>query len=121
MIDELQTIAQFITETKPSESIDEMNENLFLAVGFSQRVGALMNEAEYTYAVNREKNLADLNSKQDETETTRKAKLESWSAKDKKLISDLKNLKNNLRSIQMALMMSIKTEREERQTAGRGK
>ena len=112
---EIITIAKFITVTKPTESIDEMNENLFLAVGFSTRVGTMLSEAVYHYSVNREAHLASLKDMESETETTRRSKLDAWTAGDKKLVDDLKNLKSNLRSLQMALMQSIKTLREESQ------
>lgn len=112
-IDELLTIADFIVKTKPSEHISEMNENLFLAVGFSQRIGTLLNEADYNYSVNREQHLIRLKGMEGETEITRRSKLDSWSASDKKLLSDLKNIKTNLRTLQMSLMQSIKSRREE--------
>lgn len=112
---ELQAIAKFISETKPSDQLAEMEESLFNAVGFSQRIGSLLNDAEYNYAVNRETSLIKLQGMEDETETTRKSKMDSWSASDKKLVSDLKNMKTNLRTLQMALMMSIKSRREEMQ------
>lgn len=116
MTEELLQIALFIKETKPSDLIGEMEENLFKATGYAQRIGELLNTAEYSYSVNKMKNLEKLESMEEETETTRKAKLDSWSAEDKKLVSDLKNLKTNLRTIQMSLMQSIKTRREELQS-----
>ena len=119
LADELLKVADFIYKTKPSEHIIEMNEKLYKAVGYSQWVGARMNEAEYNYAVNREQNLAKLADMENETETTRKSKLDSWSAADKKLVQDLKNIKNNLRAIQMSLMQSIRSRREEMQMGGR--
>ncbi len=118
MTKELLEIATFIQETKPSEFIGAMEESLYKAVGYSQRIGSLLNEAEESYSVNRMKHLEKLETMEEETETTRKAKLDSWCASDKKLVADLKNLKTNLRTIQMSLMQSIKTRREELQSMG---
>lgn len=120
MTKELLEIAQFIKDTKPSDVISEMEENLYKSAGYSQRIGELLNVAEHSFSVNKMKNLEKLESMDDETETTRKAKLDSWSAEDKKLVSDLKNLKTNLRTIQMSLMQSIKTRREEYQALSAG-
>ena len=111
--DELETIEKFIKETEVSDHIAAMEENIALAVGFTQRVGSLLNDAECDYAKVKMTYLEQLASKEEETETTRKAKLEAWTADAKRNISNLKLIKTNLRTIQMMLMQAIKTRREE--------
>ena len=48
--DELETIEKFIKGTEVSDHIAAMEENIALAVGFTQRVGSLLNDAECDYA-----------------------------------------------------------------------
>ena len=111
--DELETIVKFIKETEVSDHIAEMEQNIAFAVGFTQRVGSLLNDAECDYAKMKMTYLEQLASKEEETETTRKAKLEAWTADAKRNISNLKLMKTNLRTIQMMLMQAIKTRRDE--------
>ena len=85
--DELETIEKFIKETEVSDHIAAMEENIALAVGFTQRVGSLLNDAECDYAKVKMTYLEQLASKEEETETTRKAKLEAWTADAKRNIS----------------------------------
>lgn len=112
-MNEMVSIAEFIKSTHPSDSIFEMEENLGISIGYAQRIGELVNEAEYNYSVKKSEAMNKLLTIEEETETTRKTKLDAWVASDKKLWQDLKNLQRNLKSIQMSLMQAIKTRREE--------
>lgn len=114
--EEISEIADFVASanTIDRSNIASMEDALAHAIGYSQRIGTLVNDAEYNYSVKMSESLSRLQSMEDETETTRKAKLNSWTASDKKLLQDLKVIKSNLKTIQMFLMQAIKTRREER-------
>jgi len=90
-----------------------MEANLSLAVGYSQRVGEMVNDAEFAYRVEFEKHLNRLSASDDETETTRKAKLESWTAEHKRVWQNLRVMNSSLKAIRMSLMQAIRTRREE--------
>ena len=112
MENELITIANFIKETVVEDSIGSMEINLSMTIGFSQRVGELVNEAEFNYVKKREQVLSDLLNLNDETETIRKTKLDSWVAEEKKLWQDLKMISGNLKALRFVLMQAIKTRRD---------
>jgi len=90
-----------------------MEESLSIAIGYGQRIGELLNEAVHHYERRRASLINELERHEDETETTRKAKLDGWLADDKKLVSDLKNLQTHLKALRMSLFQAIKTRREE--------
>lgn len=112
MENELITIANFIKNTVVEDSIGAMEVNLSMTIGFSQRVGELVNEAEFNYVKKREQVLSDLLGLEDETESIRKTKLDSWVASEKKLWQDLKMIYGNLKALRFVLMQAIRTRRE---------
>ncbi len=85
-----------------------------MAIGYQQRVGELCNDAELIYTRKMEQELAGLREADEETETTRKAKLNSRTAEEKHDVIFMKNLYSNLKSLRMMLHSAIKTRREER-------
>jgi phage-related protein len=111
---EIKEITYFVHEAKTVSEIPEMQRQLDLAIGYSQRIGELLNEAERAYSIKKANCLNDLRNLEEETETTRKVKLESWVAEEKKLWRDLKNIQTHLRQRIMSLFQAIKTRREER-------
>ncbi len=111
---ELQRMASFVKDFKLPDSTSEMEDDLTQAIGYRQRMGEVLNDAELVYAKKFEQSLADLNALEDETETTRKAKLGSWTAGEKHRVQTVRNLYANLKSIQMLLFSAIKTRRTER-------
>lgn len=111
-MNELITIANFIKNTVVEDSIGSMEVNLSMTIGFSQRVGELVNEAEFNYVKKREQVLSDLLGLEDETESIRKTKLDSWVAEEKKLWQDLKMIYGNLKALRFVLMQAIKTRRD---------
>jgi hypothetical protein len=112
-MNELEEIVGFIKQSHISDSIREMELSLDLANGYSQRVGELLNLAIWDYEKEYANKLSDLQTMDDETETTRKAKLNGWLADKKKIVSDLKVANNSLRGIRMSIMQAVKTRREE--------
>ena len=96
------------------DAIPEMEHALRLAVGWGQRVGSLCNEAELLHSLKYADCLNKLGVDDDETETTRQAKLRAWTAEEKRIWMDLRVMANTLKSIKMSLMMQIKTRRGER-------
>lgn len=110
---ELKAIADFIKSTGVSDSIHEMEENLSLTIGFSQRVGELVNDAEFAYSKKKEQALDDLGSMEEETEVLRKTKLDSWVAEEKRTWQNLKMMYGNLKALRFVLMQAIKTRRDE--------
>jgi hypothetical protein len=112
--EELIEIADFIKDKTASTTIPEMEKDLELAIGYAYRVGELLNEAEFAYTRKREESLTRLRDMDEETETSRKTKLDSWVADEKRIWQNLRNMKSNLRALQMSLMQRIKTHREER-------
>ena len=111
---EIEIVAHFINTYFLPDSIPEMEEDLLRASGFMYRIGTLVNEAEREYSLKKSNKLAELLSHENETETTRKAKLDAFVAEEKYLWNTAKNLKSALRSIQMSLFQAIKTRRDER-------
>lgn len=110
---ELLDIVQFIKDFRLGDSIKEMEEDLQKAIGYSQRVGELQNEAEFVYHRKYAEQLNKLGMAEDETETTRKVKLESWTAEAKLVWQNLKTMTNSLKAVRMSLMQAIRTRREE--------
>ena len=113
-MNEITTIADFIKKTTVSDSIHEMEENLSLTIGFSQRIGELVNDAEFNYAKKKEQCLNDLGSMEEETEVLRKTKLDSWTAEEKRTFQNLKMIFSNLKALRFVLMQAIKTRRDEK-------
>jgi len=111
--EELEKIKVFVWNSKISDSILEMEETLNLCIGYGARIGELANESERIYSLKFAEALNKLRDCDDETETTRKAKLQAWTAEDREAWLNLKNLKTHLRARQMSLMQAIKTRREE--------
>ena len=111
-MDELLEIAQFIKDFERSDSIGEMERQRDRAIGYAQRIGELLDQAEHDYTIFYGEKLDELSSSEDETETTRKAKLNMWTADKLLIVKKLRTLKHNLRTITMACMQSIKTKRE---------
>lgn len=95
------------------DAIPAMEVQLRLAIGYGQRVGELSIEAEKTYRLKFAKCLEDLGQMEEETETTRKAKLEAWTADEKAAAQHLKNIYSTLKQIRMSLFQAIKTRRTE--------
>ena len=110
---EIQGIRAFISEKHVSDFIPEMEISLEKAIGFSQRVGELANEAEHDYEVLHAECVTRLERLEEQTETTRKALLSGWLAEAKLKLSNLKVMRQSLKQIQMTLMQAIKTRREE--------
>ena len=111
---ELQPIKDFISSRRYiSDSIAEMEENLEKAIAWSSRVGELLNEAERRYRLGYAEALNRLQSLEEETETTRKAKLEGLTADLRLDWQNLRNLNVILKSIRMSIMQAIRTRREE--------
>ena len=110
---ELEEIKEFIQADKALDSIPTMEQELQAAIGYGQRVGEMLNQAEYDYQEAFAVSLEKLSNAEDETETTRKAKLQNWTKDHKKAVQDLKLMKDSLRSVRMALMQATKTRREE--------
>ena len=111
---EIKEISDFVHNVQTVDAIPEMQGQLNSAIGYSQRIGELLNEAERAYSIKKANCINDLSTMEDEeTETTRKAKLEEWTADEKKLWKDLKNIQTHLRQRIMSLFSAIKTRREE--------
>jgi hypothetical protein len=109
---ELLRIAEFIRDTGNISEIPEMEQTLDKAIGYSHRVGELLNLA--LLAMRQNRAVYAEQAKDEKAESMRKAKLETLSAEDMKLVDDLKNMKTHLRQRIMRLFQSIKTRREER-------
>ena len=109
----IEDITTFVEGFQIPDNIPEMEDMLSRSIGWSQWLGGIVNACESNYAKLYEKCLGDLSGLEDETETTRKAKLNSWTADKKRELQDFKLLYGNLKSIRMALMQGIKTRREE--------
>jgi hypothetical protein len=117
MQNELTEIVDFIKQSHVDDAIPNMEISLDLAIGYQQRVGELLNEAIEDYEKGYMNKLDDLSKLDDETETTRKAKLNGWLAPKKRLVADLKTAHGSLKSIQMTLLQAIKTRRTEMEMA----
>jgi hypothetical protein len=112
-MNEIEEISDFVHKKAIVDSPAEMETQLDLAIGYSQRIGELLNEAERAYSIKKADSLNKLRDSEDETETTRKAKLDAWVAEDKKLWKDLKNIQTHLKQRIMSLFQAIKTRRGE--------
>lgn len=110
----LKEVQEFIDEIgKGSPSNPAMEDMLFKSVGYSQYVGELENQAETIYAKKKMECLEKLSKMDDETETTRQAKLNSWTAEEKETWRNLRLMNRNLKTAQMSLMVAMKNRREE--------
>jgi hypothetical protein len=112
-MEELKEISEFVRNTSISDSIPEMETQLDMAIGYSQRIGELLNEAERAYSLKKADCLNRLRDMENETEVLRKTKLEAWTADEKKLYKDLKNIQVHLKQRIMSLFQGIRTRREE--------
>jgi hypothetical protein len=111
--EEIKEISDFVRDGVIVDSVPDMERNLDLAIGYSQRIGELLNEAERAYSLKKADKLNLLRDMEEETETTRKSKLEAWVANENKLWKDLKNIHTHIGKRIMSLMQAIKTRREE--------
>jgi hypothetical protein len=112
---ELEEITQFVDAYKSytGDAIPDMEIMLRVAIGYGQRVGEMLNVAQRVYSLKYAESLNKLRDSEDETETTRKAKLESWCADERFTVGTLKNLYATLKQIRMSLFQSIRNKREE--------
>jgi hypothetical protein len=113
MENEFEDIAEFIRHFSLSDAIPAMEKDLEKAIGYSQRIGEVYNDAEFAYRNKFAESLDRLGSHEDETETTRRAKLKAWTAEERRVRDNLKVTNTSLKIIRMALMQAIKTRREE--------
>ena len=111
--EEIKTISDFVHDVVIVDSPSEMETNLNLAIGYSQRIGELLNQAEMVFSVKKADFLNRLGSMDEETEVLRKTKLDAWVAEDKKLCRDLKNIQTHLKQRIMSLFQAIKGRRGE--------
>jgi hypothetical protein len=113
--DELDDILAFVEDFRNggAESLPEMETQLRQAIGFGQRVGEMLNIAERGYRLKFAQSLNNLMDGDGETETTRRAKLESYTAEERYVWQNLKVLSNTLKQVKMGLFQAIKTRREE--------
>lgn len=109
----LKDITTFVESFDIPDNIQLMEEMLSKSIGYSQWLGGIVNACEAEYHKLYAESLDKLSRLDEETETTRRAKLNSWTADKKRDLQDLKLLYGNLKSIRMALMQGIKTRREE--------
>ena len=110
---ELVRYASFIKGYELPATISDMQDDLTKVIGYRQRVGEVLNDQILRGAKKREEGLGFLKSKEDETETSRKAKLNSFCADEEHQKIALQNLVSNLGAIKMLLFSAIKTQREE--------
>jgi hypothetical protein len=112
---ELEEMTQFVDAYKDytGDAIPDMQVMLRVAIAYGQRTGELLNVAERVYALKFSESLNKLRDAEEETETTRRAKLEAWCADEKFTVRTLKNLYATLKQIRMSLFQAIKTRREE--------
>lgn len=106
-------ITEFVESFSVPEHTGTMEEMIAKTIGYSQWLGGRINTCEADYHKFYAEKLDSLSRMEDETETTRKAKLNAWTADKKHNLQDLKLLNGNLKSIRMALMQAVKTRREE--------
>lgn len=111
---ELLEIAAFIQQESAIDSLPEMEHSLERAIGYGYRVGELVNLAEEDYHRFKGTLINEIRAMEDETETTRKALLDSRLAEKKKLLQDVKNIATHLKAKRMLLHTAIKTRRGER-------
>jgi hypothetical protein len=112
--EEIKEIYEFVRDITTTEAIPAMQMQLDTAIGYGSRIGELLNIAERAYSIKKADCINKLRDTDDETETTRKIKLEAWVADEKKLYKDLLNIKTHLKAREMSLFQAIKTRREER-------
>lgn len=112
-MNELEFIQDYLKTIRLTADIGALEQNLEHVLGYAQRVGELLNEAEQTYTLARGQALKQFLDREDLTETIRKQLLESAVAEQRKNLADLKLLNHTLRGWQMAVLQAIKTRREE--------
>ena len=110
---EISDIRGFIDGFHLGDTIPHMEQDLTLCIGYEQRIGELTNQAKTDYKTKYLESLKSLSNLDDETETTRKAKLEAWTAPEEQVWQDFKLLGRSLKAIRMSLWQGIKTRREE--------
>lgn len=110
MIDKVKA---FVEAAHVSDSIGAMEQDLERATAYAQYIGELANQREEEYKKHYLEQLARLDPMESETETTRKAKLEAWTAEKKRELLNTKLLYQSLKSIRMTLFQAIKTRRTE--------
>ena len=112
---EIEEITEFIDAYKDyqGDAIPDMECMLRVAIAYGQRIGELLNVAQRAYSIKYAESLNKLRDSEDETETTRKAKLESWCADERFTVGTLKNLYATLKQVRMSLFQSIRNRREE--------
>jgi hypothetical protein len=112
---ELEEITQFVDAYRDykGDLIPEMECLLRVSIAYGQRVGELLNVAQRAYSLKFAECLNKLDGYSDETETTRKAKLDAWCADERFTVGTLKNLYATLKQIRMSLFQSIKNRRTE--------
>lgn len=111
---EFEEMRTFILEAKvTSNNLPSMIDNLRIAIGWSQRAGELEIEAKKAYLIKREECLAKLSCDESETETTRRTKLDAWTAEAESEWAMWKLIRTELKHLRMLLHTAIKTEREQ--------
>ena len=65
VIQEINEISNFVREVKIIDSVPEMEIQLSLAIGYSQRIGELVNEAERGYSLKKADSLIQLQISED--------------------------------------------------------
>lgn len=112
---ELETIRAFAEQDDLiTEHIPEMEQNLQHAIGFHQRIGTMVNEAEELYAKACNDAVEAFWHNEELTETVRKVKINAQTASKKREMQDLKLLYRTLDTRIKSLFQAIKTRREER-------
>lgn len=106
-------ITEFVESFSTPEHIPEMEHMRDKSIGYSQWLGSRINACEADYHKFYAEKLHSLKGMEDETETTREAKLKAWTADKNNNLKDLKLLYAHLKAVRMALMQSIKTRRDE--------
>lgn len=114
MENEVEAIRTFTQQKHISDHIPEMERALNTCIGYQSRVGFLCNEAEYAYEIGHLEAIRQVESNEDMTEVQRAALMKAKLAPQKKALSDLKVLRNSLKTIQMSLMQAVNTRRMER-------
>jgi hypothetical protein len=104
-------IRDFIFQPHVSDHIRVMEVDMETATGYAQYIGELVNAAEKDLSLYEMSCLEKLEA--EETETLRKTKLRGWASEKRQVLTDLKLMYANLKSVRMALMQAIRTRREE--------
>ena len=113
MTPELEKIRAFVFAKHISDAIPAMEPELECARGYEARVGELVNEAEHTLTLAKNKAVETYAFVDGYTETILKAKINAAIAGETLQLQTLKNIKASLHNVQMELMHAIKTRREE--------